>query len=262
MTTPAEPATTNSAASPAERPFQFRVVHLLVAITVAGVFLAAIVPAFRLARRRALQETCRNNLRQLAIGLHNYHDIYLKFPAAYQCDPSGRPAHSWRVAIWNLIEAQPHFSKYNFAEPWNGPNNSKLAAHMSAVYRCPDDNTSPPLMTNYVAVVGPGTMWPGEGSTSISNLTDGTSNTLMIVEIAHSDIHWMEPRDLPVEELAAWLDPNHRPQLLGNHIEGGLVAYADGHVELLPRDLTIQRLKALVTAAGNDVQEGMEAPGR
>jgi prepilin-type processing-associated H-X9-DG protein len=85
-------------------------------------------------------------------------------------------------------------------------------------------------------------------------LTDGASNTLMIVEIAHSDIHWMEPRDLPVEELAAWLDPKHKPRLLGNHIEGGMVAFADGHVELLSRDVTIQRLKALATAAGNDVE--------
>jgi prepilin-type processing-associated H-X9-DG protein len=62
----------------------------------------------------------------------------------------------------------------------------------------------------------------------------------------------MEPRDLPVEELEAWLAPGHKPQLLGNHVEGGLVAYADGHVELLPRDVTIARLKALVSPAGRD----------
>ena len=262
MTTPAEPATTDAAKTPAERPFQFRLVHLLVVVTIAGCCLAIAVPAFRLARRRALEQQCSYNLKNLAIGLHNYHDIYGTFPPAYQCDPGGRPAHSWRVLIWNLLEAQPYYSQYDFAEPWNGPNNSKLAGHMSRVFRCPDDSTSPPQMTNYVAIVGPGTMWPGEGSTKFASLTDGSVNTLMIVEIAHSDIHWMEPRDLPIEELAAWLDPNHRPQLLGNHIEGGLVAYADGHVELLPRDVTIQRLKALLTPAGNDVQEGMEAPGR
>ncbi len=128
------------------------------------------------------------------------------------------------------------------------------------LYCGPDRHPGTPGMTNYVAIVGPGTVWPGEQSAKLSDLTDGTSNTLMIVEIAHSDIHWMEPRDLPIEELAAWLDPNHKPQLLGNHIEGGMAAFADGHVELLSRDVTIERLKALATAAGSDVEKGLEPP--
>ena len=99
-------------------------------------------------------------------------------------------------------------------------------------------------------------MWPDGKQVSISDITNGAFSTLMIVEIADSDIHWMEPRDLPVEELAAWLDPKHKPRLLGNHIEGGIVAYASGHVELLSRDVTIERLKALATAAGNDIEQG------
>jgi hypothetical protein len=86
----------------------------------------------------------------------------------------------------------------------------------------------------------------------MADLKDGTVHTIMVVEIAHSDIHWMEPRDLPVEELAEWLRPGHKPQLLAGHIEGGFVAYADGRVELLPRSVTIQRLQALVSAAGRD----------
>jgi prepilin-type processing-associated H-X9-DG protein len=158
--------------------------------------------------------------------------------------------HSWRVLIMPFYEASSFYSQYDFTEPWNGPNNSTLTSGAWKGYVCPSDPF--PGNTNYVAVVGPGTMWPDGKQAGMSEITDGTSNTLMIVEIAHSDIHWMEPRDLPVEELAAWLDPQHKPQLLGNHIEGGLVAYADGHVEMLSRDLTIERLNALVTAAGND----------
>jgi Type II secretory pathway, pseudopilin PulG len=248
------------AATSAERPFQFRLVHLLVTVTIVGIALALLVPAWRAARESANRQSCSNNLKQLVIALHNYHDVYGVFPPAHLCDPSGRAVHSWRVLIWNFLEAQPYFSQYDFAEPWNGPNNSKLAVHFSRVFRCPGDTSSPPQMTNYVAIVGPGTMWPGQNATKIASVADGTSNTLMIVEIAHSDIHWMEPRDLPVEELAAWLDPKHKPQLLGNHIEGGMVAYADGHVELHSRDVTIERLKALVSAAGNDVEQGLASP--
>jgi len=236
----------------AERPFQFRLVHLLVAVTIVGAVLALLVPAWRAEREAALRSRCGNNLKQLIIGLHNYHDTYGRFPPSHLCDVTGKPAHSWRLLIWNFIEAQPYYSQYNFAEPWNGPNNAKLAIHMSSNYRCPEDSLSPPQMTNYVAVVVSGTIWPEGKQATLSDLIDGTSNTLMIVEIAHSDIHCMEPRDLPVEELAAWLDPKHKPQLLGNHIEGGLVAYADGHVEMLSRDVAIERLRALVTAAGKD----------
>jgi prepilin-type processing-associated H-X9-DG protein len=258
VTTPAEPATTGTASVPAERPFQFRLVHLLLVLTVVGALLALTVPAWRAAREAALRSSCGNNLKQLVIALHNYHDTYLCFPPARYDDANGKPMHSWRVLIMPFVEASSFYSQYNFAEPWNGPNNSTLRS--GRFFTCPSHDS--PGYTNYVAVVGPGTIWPDGKQARIADVTDGISNTLMIVEIAHSDIHWMEPRDLPVEELPAWLDPNHRPQLLGNHIEGGLVAYADGHVEMLPRDVTIERLKALVTAAGNDVKEGMEGPVR
>ena len=63
----------------------------------------------------------------------------------------------------------------------------------------------------------------------------------------------MEPRDLPIEELEAWLDPNHK-QRLGGEIEGGFVAYADGSVHYLPRKVTLERLRALLTPAGNDTE--------
>ena len=252
MATPVEPSTTPSAIAAAERPFQFRLVHLLVAVTIVGAVLALLVPAWRAAREAALRSSCRNNLQQLMVGLHNYHDVYGQFPPAHLCDATGKPAHSWRLLIWPFLGAQPYYSQYNFAEPWNGPTNSKLHAVSMPLYRCPGDRSSPPGMTNYVAIVGKGTVWPAPRSVDIADIAAGTSTTLMIVEIAHSDIHWIEPRDLPVEELAARLDPQHRPQLLGNHIGGGMVAYADGHVEMLSRDVTIERLKALVTAAGKD----------
>ena len=152
------------------------------------------------------------------------------------------------------MELQGFYDRYDFAEPWNGPNNLKLESGGWKRLGCPCEEFSPatPFPTNYVAVVGPGTVWPDGKLVNRDELNNGGSNTIMIVEISHSDIHWMEPRDLPLEELTVWLDPQHKPRLFGNHIEGGMVAYADGHVEMLSRDLTIQRLKALVTAAMND----------
>jgi prepilin-type processing-associated H-X9-DG protein len=246
---------TNVGALTAAKKLQFRLVHLLVAMAVVGGCLAILIPLVRRAQHAAHEASCRNNLKQLALAMLNYHDTYRRFPPAYHVDASGKPNHSWRVLVWPFIQAGP-IPPYRLSEPWNGPQNATLASSMPHCLRCPDDSSSPKLMTNYVAIVGKGTMWSAPRSMDIADLKDGTSNTLMIVEIAHSDIHWMEPRDLPVEELAAWLDPKHKPQLLGNHVEGGMVAYADGHVEMLSRDVTIERLKALATAAGNDIEQG------
>lgn len=76
--------TADQASSPpnatAQRPFQFRLMHLIVAMAVIGVLLATLVPAWRSARDAVHQSVCRNNLQQLAIGLHNYHDTYNQLP--------------------------------------------------------------------------------------------------------------------------------------------------------------------------------------
>ena len=244
----------------AERPSQFRVVHLLVAagvvlLLMAGVAIALVVvmvPVWRRSIQVAQDSDCRNNLKQIAIALQNYHDANNRFPAAYVCDASGKPAHSWRVAIWPYMFNDHRQPLYKYDEPWNGPSNSKLVTKLADYYRCPSDSTSPKGMTNYVAVVGKSTIWPAPRFTTLADVRDGATNTLLVVEISHSDIHWMEPRDLPVEELAEWLKPGHKPQLLGHQIEGGFVAFADGHIEFLSRDVTMQRLQALVTAAGKD----------
>jgi len=106
-------------------------------------------------------------------------------------------------------------------------------------------------MTSYVAIVGPGTMWPNEHGMPIGGITDGTSNTIMIVEITNSDIHWMEPRDLPIEELEAWLDPEHKPSL-ARHVSGGLVVCADASVHVLSPEIALERLRAMITPAGDE----------
>lgn len=237
---------------PLRRPFQFRLIHLLVAMGVISVMLAVLVPLYRMARAQRLRHESVMNLKMIAIGLHNYHDTFFTFPPAYQCDASGKPAHSWRVPIVPFLESGPFASNYNFAEPWNGPNNSKLSTTFPH-FRAPGDRTNSPF-TSYVAITGPGTAWPGAKGTKLAHFTDGTSNTILVVEISHSDIHWMEPRDLPIEELEVWLDPNHKPRL-GGEIEGGFVAYADGSVHYLPRDVTIKELRALLSPAGNDMKD-------
>ena len=137
------------------RPFQFRLWHLLVAMAMISVMLAVLVPLFRMARQRAQRMESANNLKMIAIGLHNYHDTWRSFPPAYQCDANGKPAHSWRMLITPFMEdAYPVYQRYNFAEPWNGPNNSRLAPRCPAftgVPRSVPDRRSSPATSRSLA---------------------------------------------------------------------------------------------------------------
>lgn len=221
------------------RAFQFRLWHLLVAMGLISVALAVIAPVYRSLRVRGLEEESSNNLRQIALALHNYHSAWRAFPPAHQCDASGKPVHSWRVLIMPYIQEQGHFNGYNFAESWNGPNNSKLAKPMPSVFRSPFVRPGSTVSTNYVAVVGPNTAWPGQQSMTMDGIPDGLSLTILVVEIGHSDIHWMEPRDLPIEDFEAWLDPTHKPRL-GGDVGGIAIAMADGSVKVVTRKVDIE----------------------
>ena len=233
--------------------FQFRLIHLIVLTGLVGAALAVLVPMYRVARREALQMRSQNNLKQIGIALHEYHGVWGSLPPASTCDAAGKPVHSWRVLISPFLEQTPFYQGYNFAEPWNGPNNSRLSPAAPSVFRSPFD-ASPQGMTSYVAIVGPGTMWPDAQSRKFQEVTDGLSNTIMVVELLNTDIHWMEPRDLRVEDLEKdWRDPKHKPPRMDNwETSYAFVLYADGHVQWLDRDAAIERLQALVSTAGGE----------
>ena len=61
------------------------------------------------------------------MAVANYHETYGCFPPAYVADRDGKPMHSWRVLILPFLEQRELYNAYNFAEPWDGPNNRKLA---------------------------------------------------------------------------------------------------------------------------------------
>ncbi|MBN1908720.1 MAG: DUF1559 domain-containing protein [Pirellulales bacterium] len=146
---------------------------------------------------------CQNNLKQLGIALHDYHNAHGQFPPAYIADAQGKPMHSWRVLLLPYLDLDALYKQYRFDEPWDGLNNRKLMATVPPVFRCrTTDDAEPgtPGMTHYVAVTGSGTIWPGTESTKIRDIHDGTSNTIALVEIADSDIPWTEPRDVTLEQ--------------------------------------------------------------
>ena len=201
---------------------------------------------------------CSNNLRQIALALQNYHDIRGSFPPALVADASGKPLYSWRVLILPFLERNDLYQAFNLNEPWDGPNNRKLHGQVLSVYSCPaSHDTQSRGETNYVAVLGPHTMWPGTKANRLSDVTDDPVNTLLLVEVHHSGIHWMEPRDLHVTQMPPSVNAPRGMGISSLHRECAMAAFADGHTRALPGDLPPATLRALLTIAGG---EKVEAP--
>ncbi len=156
-------------------------------------------------RPEARASQCRNNLKQLALALRNYHDKYGSFPPVYVANSEGRPMHSWRVLLlpfWGYSNWNAIYERYRFDEPWNGPNNSLLHREMIEAYSCSsDDGAYQSRSTSYLAISGPSTIWRHDAPVRLEDITDQQATTLCLVEVTNSGIHWMEPRDLTLDSL-------------------------------------------------------------
>ena len=178
-----------------------------IAYFVALLFLIALLlPAVCCAREAARRMQCMNNLKQIGLALHNYHQTYKCFPPAYVADKNSKPMHSWRVLILPFMECEALYKQYDFNEPWNGPNNKKLLENRPKGYVCPSDEEvrkEGATCTSYVAVVGPNAAWRSEKPQSLegTDLCEKASITIMVVETVGAGINWTEPRDLPLDSL-------------------------------------------------------------
>ncbi|MBC7818288.1 MAG: DUF1559 domain-containing protein, partial [Planctomycetaceae bacterium] len=214
-----------------------------------------LVGAVKYAREAAHNNQCQGNLNQLMLALLNYHDTYKALPPAYLADANGKPIHSWRVLLLPFLGQQEIYNQYDFSEPWDGPNNRKLADKINLLlFWCPSGPVHEgSLMTNYVVVVGPKTAFPGSDSTTFDDFHDGRENTILIVEIANSNIHWMEPRDLNVDEMSFVLNDPKQPSISSPHPRGPAAVFADA-ISAYPLDVSLrpETLQALTTIAGEE----------
>lgn len=171
-----------------------------------------------------------------------------QLPPAYQLGPDGRPWHSWRVLILPFIEYDSLFKQYRFDEPWDGPNNRLLADRMPKILAF-HDTPMPATTTNYLAVTGRETMWPGAEGRKWNDVSDSTSSTILIAENNGLGVHWMEPRDLAVDTLPLAVD--HPEGISSWYKEPGIVT-ADGAVMRLSKKMSAGALRAALTARGGE----------
>jgi hypothetical protein len=198
-----------------------------------------LLPAVQKVREAASRTASQNNLKQIGIGIYDYQFQHRSFPPAYQASKDGKPLLSWRVLILPFIEQSNLYNEFHLDEPWDSEHNKKLIEQMPKLYRSPTSSAAPGR-TNYLTVRGKDTAFPGQEGVKLSEITDGTANTIMLVEVSdRKAVIWTKPDDFEFNE------KNPIDGLLGLWPDGFLVTLCDGSVRMIRRNIDPAVLKNL-----------------
>jgi hypothetical protein len=199
------------------------------------------------ARDNARRAQSINNMKQIGLAMHNYHDANKHFPAAAIYSKDGKPLLSWRVALLPMMEYGNMYDQFHLDEPWDSEHNKQFIAKMPGEYRSPKSKLKEPGKTNYVVPVGPGTVFEGREGMLAKQITDGMSHTIMAVEVddAHA-VTWTKPDDLPY-------NPNDPSKGLGGVFNNVFIAlFCDGAVRTINLPCPDEKLRAAFSAAAGD----------
>jgi hypothetical protein len=198
-------------------------------------------------RSAAARTQSANNLKQIALAFHNYLDTYGTFPPHAIYGKDGKALLSWRVQILPFIEQDNLYKQFHLDEPWDSEHNKKLLAVMPKVYAVPvDEKALKAHETHYLGFVGKGAFFNGKKGIRIADITDGTSNTILVVEAAKA-VPWTKPEDLPFEA------GKPLPKLGAFWPNGFQAAFCDGSVRMLRKDISEKTLRAAITINGGEV---------
>jgi prepilin-type processing-associated H-X9-DG protein len=212
------------------------------------VLVALLLPAVQAAREAARRAQCVNNLKQIGLAMHNYQSTYGVFPPAAAVGPDGKPLLSWRVLILPYIEQDGLYQQFKLDEPWDSPNNKPLLERMPRSFTCPSfpGSETAPTTSIYQVLIGPGTLFDKAEGVSPSDIRDGTSNTLMVVE-SKAPVAWSQPSGLAYR-------PGTPIEGLGSVHPGGFNAlFGDGSVRFLKTSVPSETINALATRNGGEV---------
>lgn len=202
-------------------------VCFFVMVVCGGILVALLLPAVQQARQAARRMQSSNNMKQIGLALHNYHDTYGTFPPAYIPDENGKPMHSWRVLILQFVEEHEIYDRYDFNKAWDHPDNMAVTRQMPYAYQSPlmvAPQTAQGL-TPYVAVSAPDTVLGQAEGSRFQNIIDGTSNTVVALENYSRPVFWAEPTDISPDQIMA-----QYKRILDSAYPVPLVLMADGSV--------------------------------
>jgi prepilin-type N-terminal cleavage/methylation domain-containing protein/prepilin-type processing-associated H-X9-DG protein len=193
----------------------FTLIELLVVLAIIAVLIGLLLPAVQKVRETANRTKCSNNLKQLGLALHNYHDVKRAFPPSNTTSPK---IHSWVPFILPHLEQDNLARQYDWDKDWTATTNRPAIAVQLKVLQCPSaptenrsdsanwsaaatDYATPnnlgaglrsdlgyPSTANTWGVLVPG---PAQQPTALARIRDGSSQTIMLAEDGGRPDHWV-----------------------------------------------------------------------
>jgi len=191
-----------------------------------------------------------NSFKQVALAMFVYEDKNKCFPPAAIRDKDGKPLLSWRVAVLPYIDEEQLYKQFHLNEPWDSPHNRELIAKMPALYADLDPQgkkLAKEGKTTIEVPIGPETVFYKNDGTRPSEVKDGMSQTILIVEVEPSRaVVWTKPEDWEVD----MAHPLRGVQRDDRNIFAA--ARCDGSVHAVPVNIDEKTLRALLTRAAGD----------
>ncbi len=193
----------------------FTLIELLVVIAIIAVLIGLLLPAVQKVRGAANRLSCQNNLKQLGLALHGFHDVNKHLPTSQNVG-AGLPRHSWTAFVLPYLEQEALHRQYDFTKNWYDTANRTVSTTPLKGFQCPSappaasrlddkpENAAAGIWTPFVPAsdygatthvgirllaaglvdaAGPGVM-PKNSTPQLADVTDGLSNTILVAESA------------------------------------------------------------------------------
>ena len=254
------------------RPAGFTLVELLVVIAIIGILIGMLLPAVQAVREAARRTQCANNLKQIGLALHSHHFALQEFPIGtvefrLGSDTSQRQL-AWSAFLLPYLEQSNVHDQLDLLQAFDAADNQVAAATVLSVYICPSASreTEQPNgrgACDYGGIFGERIISPNnppkgvmiiDQAISIRDITDGTSNTLIVAEDSRSpDAQWINGRNIFDQAFPINQAPAFENDIRSEHPGGANGVFCDGSVRFLSDSTADEPLAAICTRALGEV---------
>jgi hypothetical protein len=216
-------------------------------------FVRNLLPAMTQQMRSEMSRNSRmNRFKQIMLGMNNHESARGAYPTAASYDANGKPLLSWRVQILPYMDQVDLWKQFRLDEPWDSEHNRKLIDQMPDVYSDPDPAVRAAVgdngRTTFVVPTGDGLLFGGKVATKHRDIKDGTSNTIMVVEVApERAVVWTKPDDWEVD----LKDPLRGVKRSDR--DWFTTAWCDGSGRILSNSIDAEAFRKLLTPSGKEV---------